>query len=253
MKGQARRHLLKVSSLGMLSLLLPRAVRAWVAPRMRKAKVIPTLTYQSNDSTGTDSTSNTFSSKTIGAAADNRYVVVAVAWRAVGLKTDPCTVTVAGQACDVLVFKTGGSTNTLAAGIFVTQAPVVSGTTANVVVSAGYSMTRCFIAVYRLTAASRLPNETRDIYLSGSTPQNWNFSSQKTADEVELVVTHGGTASATPTASFSGNISSSFSAINLEYGSFRAGTVTTAGSCTVTTTASSGTVTIQACTAKWGI
>lgn len=87
----------------------------------------------------------TFTGQAIGAAANNRHVVVALAMNI----DQSLTVTVAGQACTKVV---GVNTGLFFAELWITNAPVTTGTTANVVLSGTH------------TANARIASSTLAVY-----------------------------------------------------------------------------------------
>lgn len=100
-------------------------------------------TYVGTASTGNNSTTFTFSGQAIGTAASDRYVVVAVLSDATSLQSiNSCTV---GGAATTRVANVSG---TECAAIFITNAPVTSGTTADIVINCSGTMTQMQSVVY---------------------------------------------------------------------------------------------------------
>lgn len=104
-----------------------------------------------------DLTTYSFTSTAIGTASSDRYVAVAIGTRDTGTNSIS-SVTVAGQSCTALV--TSGSTTDPRA-IFITDAPVTSGTTATVAVTMANTNLRCGIGVYTITGGVPIVENTR--------------------------------------------------------------------------------------------
>lgn len=97
----------------------------------------------------TDST-YTFSSHSIGTAASDRYVIVAVACRGSFASATIASVTVAGTSCTQAVASTSTAGT---AQIWITNAAITSGTTGDVVVTTGggAQVNNCGIGTYAAT------------------------------------------------------------------------------------------------------
>lgn len=89
----------------------------------------------------------TFASAAIGTASSDRYVAIGIYGR--GSTSGTASVTVAGQSCSILVNGNAGGANECQ--IWITDAPVTSGTTASVVVTTNGSWSNCGISTYALT------------------------------------------------------------------------------------------------------
>ncbi len=101
--------------------------------------------YVTSAVSASDLTTYTFSSQSLGTAASNRYIIVAVMARAASSQTIS-TATIAGVTATQLI--DFGATNTSNAGFLI--APVPTGTTGDVVVTFTGAMVRCAIGVYRV-------------------------------------------------------------------------------------------------------
>jgi hypothetical protein len=109
----------------------------------------PTLTYVTSTANTTDGTTFTFSSHSIGTAASDRLVVVAVSARDSSGSDVITGVTIDGNAATSVAASASSASPT---AIFSRSVP--SGTTADIVVSVGSSFAACVIHVYTITGLS---------------------------------------------------------------------------------------------------
>lgn len=107
------------------------------------------ITFTDSGVDGTDAASYTFSSKSIGTAAADRYVLVSVFAR--GGDTFTFSMTIGGSSAteELTVLNSGSAFNR--GSLF--KLLVTSGTTADVVVTTSASVFRCGIDVYTLTGS----------------------------------------------------------------------------------------------------
>jgi hypothetical protein len=127
------------------------------------------VTYQTFSNTYTGTTTLTFASLAIGTAAADRYVIVVLHER-VSSSGDPTAVTVAGQSCTRRVQSTSGN-NAWGTEIWTTDAPVTSGTTANVVVTFPATVNSVSVGIYSATGlTSIIPTQTKTASGNFSTP-----------------------------------------------------------------------------------
>lgn len=130
------------------------------------------VAYTATDTSSVSGTSYTFSSKAIGTAAADRYIVIAISSNGSSSNPTASSVTVAGTSCT----KTAADTD-LAAGpratiaLWITNSPIASGTTADIAITYGSTNSVCSIgvwAVYGITSAT--PTATKNAkYTVGST------------------------------------------------------------------------------------
>jgi hypothetical protein len=187
----------------------------------------------------TDQNSTTFSSLAIGPALPTRKVLVCVSDR-VGLATyvSPATVTVAGQSCSVIAQSNGvGSPTTqyILAGIYITDAEVTSGTTANVVVTvpSGETMSRCYVSTYAITKNSALSLD-QAIGSSAATNPSTQTSTLQTG-QAGILLASAATTSGLSSMSLTGPLTSNYSSGVQEFGIHASAVVIGAGTCTATT------------------
>lgn len=109
---------------------------------------------------GSNATSYTFSTRAIGTASADRYIIVCWALQQLGGGiSDVPTITVGGAACTSL----GSQATATAArtGIAITSAPFTSGTTAEIIVNEGSTQHSCEITLFSVTGlASLTPFDT---------------------------------------------------------------------------------------------
>lgn len=112
-------------------------------------EVDPLYTYIGNSEDATDTSTYTFSSESLGAADDNRYIIVAINSRKAGGYTSISSVSIGGVSATEVMQDTNANTNTDVSGIFIAKVP--TGTTGDIVVTFGATMARCSLDVYRST------------------------------------------------------------------------------------------------------
>lgn len=130
-----------------------------------------TVVYTGTASNTANAASYTFSSASIGAAANDRYIVVAVTDSGVTFVNAPTvsSVTVAGQACTKVAEAWPGLTIVQRVTLWITNSPVTTGTTASIVVTLNSSAGGAAIgawAVYGLTSTT--PHDTLSV--TGAAP-----------------------------------------------------------------------------------
>jgi hypothetical protein len=102
----------------------------------------------------------TFTDQALGAAAPDRYVVIAVVLRDAGGLPEASTVTVQGiSATEAVGVTFNNTTEAYYASLWIAAVP--TGTTGTVVVTGNATMTDCAISLYRVTGiASPTPSDT---------------------------------------------------------------------------------------------
>jgi hypothetical protein len=117
----------------------------------------PTFAFSSSAVQGSSGTSKTFSAFGIGAADSQRRVIVVVGFYSSAANT-LSSVTVGGQSTSIVVTR-ANDRNTVA--ICVTDSPVTSGTTADIVITASGSISEAGIGTYSaINLASTTPTAT---------------------------------------------------------------------------------------------
>lgn len=115
---------------------------------MLSAASVAAATFAGSSAVTATGSPQTISSAPIGTAAATRYVVVAVGVLPSTIAPSVSAITVAGQSCSLI-------TSSAAQGgglyLFITDAPVTSGTTASVVVTYGGNTNRIFVATWAVT------------------------------------------------------------------------------------------------------
>jgi len=130
---------------------------------------ISSLTFNAGGTQLTDGSTQTVTGLSIGTANANRYVAIVLRVRySTAFSEDglPASVTVGGQSCSVVAFvNNSGGTTFIGHAIYVTDEPVTSGTTADIVVTAptGETLTSTFASSYSLITFGSKP---RVIYTS---------------------------------------------------------------------------------------
>lgn len=117
-----------------------------------------TMSFITNVPGNSDATSYNFTGTDIGTASADRYIVVCVYARRSGAAVNS-SCTVAGQAMTKVVGGTISTTDNLCA-IWISDAPVTSGTTAAIVVGFNATMLRCSIGVYTITGGTPVLADT---------------------------------------------------------------------------------------------
>src|SRR3990167_2651308 len=107
----------------------------------------------------TEATIYTFSSQSLGTAAADRYIVVAIAARGLGTTRTISSVTVGGVSATINVQTPNITSNTSLTGIVIAAVP--TGTTGDIVITFDAQMLRCGIGLYRVTnLVSATPTDT---------------------------------------------------------------------------------------------
>lgn len=149
-----------------------------------------------------DASAFTFSNKSIGAAAGDRCIVVAVGnWQSAARPI--ASVTIAGNAMSQLVQLSAVGTNPATAGLFIYRLP--AGTTADIVVTlSGGTAQGCVIGVWALYNVENIvANNTAAAYQAG-TPYNVSTSINCPVDGAIVAFAQFVTASSPSTVSWTG-------------------------------------------------
>ena len=112
------------------------------------------IAFAAAASSSANAAAYTFSAHSIGTASSDRHVVVCVAFGDTGANSVDF-VTVGGQSCTQIAAIQNGSFEAFA-GIFITDAPVTSGTTADVIVDLANFANNCGIGTFALTGLSSI-------------------------------------------------------------------------------------------------
>jgi len=201
---------------------------------------LPNIAFGAGAYDITDQNSTTFSSIAIGTALPTRKVLVCVGYRVISATyVSPATITVAGQSCSVIAQSNsagGPGTAYIFAAVYITNAAVTSGTTANVVVTvpSGEIMSRCFVSTYSITKNSALSLD--QALATGATGANPSTqTSTLMTGQVGVFVALASTTSGLTSMSLSGSLTSNYNSGVQELGILASGIVTGAGNCTATT------------------
>ncbi len=108
------------------------------------------ISYTDSSIDPANSSSYTFSSAGIGTASSDRYIAVALAGRQPSGTPGLSSLTVGGQSCSEAIIDTNASTQWSA--IWITDSPVTSGTTADIVATCNSSNDRLSFGVWALTS-----------------------------------------------------------------------------------------------------
>lgn len=132
-----------------------------------------------------------FPSHSIGTASADRYIAVCVSLaQTVSITRDVTAVTVAGQSCsEVIDISPGG--NTAGCMIWITTAPVTSGTTGTVVVTVTGNTVNCGIATYALTGLQSNVATDTESTSSDNTNMSLNILSNGVAIAATVCTTTG--------------------------------------------------------------
>lgn len=214
------------------------------------APTVSSLTFNAGGTQLTDGNTQTITGLSIGTANVNRYVVIVVRTRNNTASEDglPASVTVAGQACSLVAFvdNSGGTTTTCNA-IYITDNPVTTGTTANIVVTApgAETLTSTFVSSYSLITFGSKPRVVyTDFKVSAaSTTPGVTINSPWKSGNFGIV---SGVAATTVgltsfTMSGSGIVTQNYSTGILENSALITGTLIGEGNITFTTTGNSST------------
>lgn len=120
------------------------------------------LAFCSSAASATNATSYSFPGESIGAASSNRYIIVSVCGTG-NSATQVSTVTVNGVSCTSLA---RGFISQTIADIFITSAPITSGTTATISVLFNGTSYNCGIGLFSLESASPLLTSSTVSYSS---------------------------------------------------------------------------------------
>lgn len=200
--------------------------------------VKPLLTFGQGAFDTSSQLSYTFSNLNIGTANTNRRVIVGIAFRR-DATTSPAypTVTVAGQSCTRIIGEISNTTTSsvlrVGMAVYITDAAVTSGSTANVVVSyaSGVTMTRCFTSTYSIVKNGTLVQESA---LSGAS--NPTITSIKTSNMVGVAVSGSSTTgSITSDPTITGPVSVDYASGVQGTAAYMSATVTGAGAIDFTT------------------
>lgn len=136
----------------------------FIFPAPYVAAGVASITYEDTDSSSTDLTTYTFSSKSLGTAVSGRRIIVTVSGRQ---STVPSisSLTVAGSTATQVVQQTSSSGNARTAIYIVTLS---TGTTGDVVVTWASGVQRCGIGVYSVTGLTS--NTAHDTLTSTADP-----------------------------------------------------------------------------------
>lgn len=193
--------------------------------------VVPTFTAYVS---GGIAVSPTFSGVAIGTASANRYVTFAYVASNDAAAT-AATATVNGAACTKVAVSTGDGRP---CAIFITNAPVTSGTTATIAINTGGNNSDNEIAVYALTGTSAPTTPT--VYTDNAAPLSQTISIPSGGAAI-------GAANLFTSATWTGLTKDSDGTSGNYKGSVASST--TAGSPTVTATGSGGSSNL--CVAVW--
>lgn len=199
---------------------------------------VPVLTFGGGATSSTTQSTTTFSSIGIGTANANRRVIVCILTRIAANFVSNPVVTVAGQST-TLVAVTGPTANpSVRLHVYITNAPVTSGSTANVVVTAasGQSFTRVYLSTYAITKAGTLTLGQADVSSAATNPSTQ--TSALSSGQVGLFLAAGSTTSGLSDHTVSGPITTNYSTGIVNFGSLITATLTGTGTCTSTTTGS---------------
>lgn len=100
----------------------------------------------------TDASAYTFAGQSLGAAADDRYIVVSAVGRKAGAAFTLLSISIGGVAATIITQITNTITNSDAAALVIAKVP--TGATGDIVVTWSTTILRCQINVWRLTGIS---------------------------------------------------------------------------------------------------
>jgi hypothetical protein len=214
------------------------------------APTVASLTFNAGGTQLTDGNTQTITGLSIGTANVNRYVVIVVRTRNNTASEDalPASVTVAGQSCSLAAFVNNSSgTTTTGSAIYITDNPVTTGTTANIVVTApgAETLTSTFVSSYSLITFGSKPRVVYTDFKSSaaSTTPGVTINSPWKSGNFGIV---SGVAATTVgltnfTMSGSGIVTQNYSTGILENSALITGTLIGEGNITFTTTGNSST------------
>jgi hypothetical protein len=208
------------------------------------APTVSSLTFNAGGTQFTDGNSQTITGLSIGTANVNRYVVIALRTRNTTVSEDgnPASVTVAGQSCSLVVFvdNTSGTTG-IGHAIYITDDPVTTGTTANIVVTApsGQTLTSTFVSSYSLITFGSKPRVVyTDFKVSAASTAGYSINSPWKSGNFGIVAGAAATNVGLTnfTMSGSGIVTQNYSSGITESGALITGTLIGEGNVTFTTT-----------------
>lgn len=146
-------------------MLLPHALRA-----AGDRPTVSSLSFNAGTVNTTDGATITLSNLSIGTANANRYIVLAFRYRQGSGSLEDPTVTVAGVSCSLVAREFTGTA--IISAIYITDSPIATGTTANVVMTAGTSrtLTSLFAASYSLITFGSPPKLIFSDYRNSANP-----------------------------------------------------------------------------------
>lgn len=116
------------------------------------------LSFLVDASSASDLTTYTFSSLSLGTAASNRYILVAVGRQRFGTPSTVSSLTVAGVSASQVVDQGSSNANQQAVSIWIAAVP--TGTTGDVVVTLSAGHLRCGVSIFRMVNASGTAHAT---------------------------------------------------------------------------------------------
>ena len=210
------------------------------------APTVSSLTFNAGARQLTDGNTQTITCLSIGTADVNRYVVIALRVRNSTVSEDgnPASVTVAGQSCSLVVFvdNTSGTTG-VGHAIYITDDPVTTGTTANIVVTApvGETLTSTFVSSYSLITFGSKPRVVyTDFKVFAASTAGYSINSPWKSGNFGIVAGAAATNVGLTnfTMSGSGIVTQNHSSGIFEFGALITGTLIGEGNVTFTTTGS---------------
>jgi hypothetical protein len=210
------------------------------------APTISSLTFNAGGAQFTDGNTSTVAGLSIGTANVNRYVVIALRTRTTPASEDalPASVTVAGQSCSLVVFVDNASGTTgICNAIYITDNPVTTGTTADIVVTApvGETLNSIGVSSYSLITFGTKPRVLyTDFKVSAASTAGYSINSPWKTGNFGIVSGTAGTNSNLTnfTMSGSGVVTQDYSSGITEFAAQITGTLTGTGDITFTTTGS---------------
>lgn len=137
---------------------------------------VATVSFTDNEAQESVLSTFTFSNKSIGAAAGGRHVLVAISGRSGSTSTDITSVTIGGVTATsvIRIFNAGSGSGENVTAIY--MAPLLTGTTASIVVTFNVAFARASVSVYRVvgltsatataTGSSTASNPTASLNIS---------------------------------------------------------------------------------------
>lgn len=190
--------------------------------------ISPILIFGEGRTDTVNRTTYTFSNMDLNEPSYNRYIIVAFNERGV----DPnATVTVAGQSCTQRVLL-GGGTNSFG-NLFVTNSPITTGTSGDVVISNTTERSAVRVATYALYTSRPMPN-----YIATEETQSnpRTITSPLASNQVGIVYGQANTSSSLSNFTVSGPIVQNYYSGISENGAMIVATITGSGTVTFATT-----------------